>query len=521
MSASPGQALVALLLTLLLRLTAGEQPVISLTGPSQRTTPGNSVPFNCTAGPFSSTDFNVTWLKDRDEHPPSAQSQMTDDKGRYFVTSKVLVLLTGKEVLSQITCQVTHGDLAEPLQMTLNLSEVLQVIPTLKITMDPDGARIQVRQRVNLTCHAGHFYPAHVQLIWMENRHKIPTVESPQVTRNPDGTFSLEDTLQAEVTLNGSEFSCWVVQDEQPPKQANITLRAPASNRGRGVAARSVQSQSGASRVSWVPLELAWEEDYRPGGRWLGRGLGRMLTISNKVEGPLQRAEPGTSIQLTYTSSGLHTRQVSVTWLKNKHELPKSKTVILASGDTYNVTSSVLVPLQLDDMNSEVLCHVKHKLTMVFQKTINLSQYLRIPPTVTVSQSSTPSGLVAVTCHVQRFYPQETHLTWLEHCHPLKRTDQPTPKRNSDGSFTLESLHLVNMSRQRSEWLVTCRVQHQQQPAVQASLILSTASHPKREPSGSPGPGTSTLTFVAFLLGVKVLLLVSFTVFYVCRRWKL
>uniref|UniRef100_UPI0040385158 signal-regulatory protein beta-1-like n=1 Tax=Callospermophilus lateralis TaxID=76772 RepID=UPI0040385158 len=478
MSASPGQALHA---PQPLSFAAGEQPVISLTGPSQRTTPGNSVPFNCTAGPFSSTNFNVTWLKDRDEHPPSAQSQMTDDKGRYFVTSKVLVLLTGKEALSQITCQVTHGDLAEPLQMTLNLSEVLQVIPTLKITMDPEGTRIQVRQRVNLTCHAGHFYPAHVQLIWMENRHKIPTVESPQVTRNPDGTFSLEDTLQAEVTLNGSEFSCWVVQDEQPPKQANITLRAPASNRGRG----------------------------------------RMLTISNKVEGPLQRAEPGTSIQLTYTSSGLHTRQVSVTWLKNKHELPKSKTVILASGDTYNVTSSVLVPLQLDDMNSEVLCHVKHKLTMVFQKTINLSQYLRIPPTVTVSQSSTPSGLVAVTCHVQRFYPQETHLTWLEHCHPLKRTDQPTPKRNSDGSFTLESLHLVNMSRQRSEWLVTCRVQHQQQPAVQASLILSTASHPKREPSGSPGPGTSTLTFVAFLLGVKVLLLVSFTVFYVCRRWKL
>ncbi|KAF7469897.1 Hypothetical predicted protein [Marmota monax] len=337
MSASPGQALVTLLLTFLLRLTAGEQPVISLKGPSQRTTPGNSVPFNCTAGPFSSTNFNVTWLKDSDEHPPSTQSQMTDDKGRYFVTSKVLVSLTGKEVLSQITCQVTHGDLTEPLQMSLNLSEVLQVIPTLKITMDPDGTRIQVHQRVNLTCHASHFYPADVKLIWMENRHKIPTVESPQVTRNPDGTFSLEDTLQAEVTLNGSEFSCWVVQDEQPPMQANITLRAQASNRGKG----------------------------------------RMLTISNKVEGPLQRAEPGTSIQLTYTSSGLHTRQVSVTWLKNKHELPQSKTVILASGDTYNVTSSVLVPLQLDDMNSEVLCHVKHKLTTVFQKTINLDQYLR------------------------------------------------------------------------------------------------------------------------------------------------
>lgn len=102
------------------------QPFITLTGPSQRTAPGNLVPFNCTAGPFSNQDFNVTWMKDRDEHPASAQRPMTNDKGNYFITSKVWVKLVPQDVSSEITCEVTHGDLVKPLYKTMNLSQVLR-----------------------------------------------------------------------------------------------------------------------------------------------------------------------------------------------------------------------------------------------------------------------------------------------------------------------------------------------------------------------------------------------------------
>ncbi|OWK03434.1 SIRPB1 [Cervus elaphus hippelaphus] len=233
MTANPGQALSALLLTLLLRLTGG-RPSISLVGPTRRTTPKNPVPFNCTAGPFSSSDFNVTWMKDRDEHPASAQRLVTDNKGNYSITSKVWVTLSRQDILSQITCEVTHRALAEPLRRSMNLSRVLQVVPTLKITTKPSAMQIRVHQRVNLTCHVNHFYPSRLHLIWMENRHKVQTVESPQVTRNPDGTYSLEHTWQVEATLDGREFACWVVQDEQPPVQANITLRAQASRLWKG-----------------------------------------------------------------------------------------------------------------------------------------------------------------------------------------------------------------------------------------------------------------------------------------------
>lgn len=108
------------------------------------------------------------------------------------------------------------------------------VVPTVKITTKPSGASIHVQERVNLTCHVSHFYPSHLNLILMKNRHRIQTVSSPQVTRNPDGTYSLEHMWQAEATLNGSEFACWVIQDEQPPVQVNITLRAQAHRMSKG-----------------------------------------------------------------------------------------------------------------------------------------------------------------------------------------------------------------------------------------------------------------------------------------------
>ena len=104
----------------------GGQPSISLVGPTRRTTPENPVHFNCTAGPFNSSDFNVTWMKDRDEHPASAQRLVTDNKGNYSITSKVWVTLSHQDILSEITCEVTHRGLAKPLRRSMNLSLVLQ-----------------------------------------------------------------------------------------------------------------------------------------------------------------------------------------------------------------------------------------------------------------------------------------------------------------------------------------------------------------------------------------------------------
>ncbi|XP_037357519.2 signal-regulatory protein beta-1-like [Talpa occidentalis] len=313
----------------------------------------------------------------------------------------------------------------------------------------------------------------------MENRHKVQTVESPQATRNPDGTYSLEHTLQTKALREGSEFACWAVQDEQPPIQANITLQL--------------------------------------------HHLGRKATQSHSfsVQGPLQRSEPGTSIQLTMTASGFSSSHVTVTWLKNNYSLPSSQTSSRQSGHTYNVTSSVLVPLRADDLSSLVLCRVKHNSTTIFRKSIELKYYLRVPPAVTVSRSSPSLDLVIVACHVRNFYPESVQLTWLENCHVFKDAKLPKPAQNTDGTYTLESSRLVNVSGWGSELVVTCKVEHEAQPPVAANLILVPAVNADNEPSESPGPEMPALIFVTLLLGFKVLMVMSFTVTYIHRRWGL
>lgn len=110
---------------------------------------------------------------------------------------------------------------------------------------------------------------------------------------------------------------------------------------------------------------------------WRGASLlAGMRDYSNHLEGPLQRSSAGTSIQLKYSSSKLPTQHVTVTWLKNNHSHLQTQTNVFTSGNTYSVTSSVLVPLESDDILSSVLCRVEHKFSVIFQKVINLDQYL-------------------------------------------------------------------------------------------------------------------------------------------------
>lgn len=84
----------------------------------------------------------------------------------------------------------------------------------------------------------------------------------------------------------------------------------------------------------------------------------------------------------------------------------------------------------------------------------------------------------------------------------FQEAEKPTSKQNSDGTYTLESLQLVNVSLQGSERVFTCKVQHEARPPIQANLILSAIAHATYKPIGSPGeltstPGISWVTFVS------------------------
>ncbi|ERE69830.1 signal-regulatory protein gamma-like protein [Cricetulus griseus] len=580
-----GLVLGPLLPKLLLVFAAGK-PFISLKGPEQRTTTSNLVPFNCTAGPFSSQNLSLDWLKENNNYLASAP-QLYISSDAHYVTSKARVSLTKEDIFSQITCEVTHADLDEPLKMTMNLSQVLLVIPTLKITTEPPEIHDHGHQRVNLTCHINHFYPQAMQLTWIKNGHKIPILEVPQATRNSDGTYSLKHTLQEDVMSDEStRFSCLATQNEYPSQGISITLGAQAPHKGRVIPTLEITTEPpeihdhGHQRVNltchvnhFYPqnVELLWiknngkiltlevpqatrnsdgtyslnhtlqedvtlnentqfsccvfQYDQNPllinitlGAQVLHKGRG-MRDYSNHLEGPLQRSSAGTSIQLKYSSSKLPTQHVTVTWLKNNHSHLQTQTNVFTSGNTYSVTSSVLVPLESDDILSSVLCRVEHKFSVIFQKVINLDQYLSVPPSVRLFQSSTATSPVTVTCLVQRFYPEKVYLTWLADCHVLKRMEQTRPKRNEDGSYTLEVSQSVNTSLQRPDQVITCKVEHEAQPPIQASIILT--SYVTAKTIGNLSSEKYVHIFVAFLLCFKGLLVLSILTIYIYRRWNL
>jgi hypothetical protein len=76
----------------------------------------------------------------------------------------------------------------------------------------------------------------------------------------------------------------------------------------------------------------------------------------------------------------------------------------------------------------------------------------------------------------------------------LKQTEKLMSKQNEDGSCTLESMQLVNTSVQKSELVFTCKMDHEEQPLIRASLILSTVAHTTYKPPVGPGNFTSFLT---------------------------
>lgn len=234
-----------LLPTLLLAFTGGK-PFISLKGPERRTVTSNSVPFTCTAGLFRSRNLSVNWFKDNNELPASVPQRLPISRDVYYVTSKSSVTLDKQDILSQITCEVTHRDLDEPLKMTISLSQVLLVSPTLKITTESPEIRDHPHQRVNLTCHVNHFYPQNVHLTWAKNGHNILTSERSQTTRNSDGTYSLKHTLQVEAISDESIFSCLMYRYDQHPQSISITRGAQASHKRRVIP--NIEDQHGAPR---------------------------------------------------------------------------------------------------------------------------------------------------------------------------------------------------------------------------------------------------------------------------------
>uniref|UniRef100_A0A9L0JQD8 Ig-like domain-containing protein n=1 Tax=Equus asinus TaxID=9793 RepID=A0A9L0JQD8_EQUAS len=222
-------------------------------------------------------------------------------------------------------------------------------------------------------------------------------------------------------------------------------------------------------------------------------GQGTQLTVSGEYRvGPTARAPPKQTGSFTCESHGFSPRNITLKWFKNGNELPDSQTNVDPEGDSvsYSVSSTAQVLLAPGDVRSQVICEVAHVTLQgapPLRGTANLSETIRVPPTLEVSQHSMAGNLVNVTCQ----------LTWLENGNVTRTETASTLIENKDGTFNWTSWLLVNSSTHREDVVLTCQVERDGQPAISKQHMLKASAHQKEQDTGGTPGEPSTPTDVA------------------------
>ncbi|NXP41531.1 SHPS1 phosphatase, partial [Leiothrix lutea] len=195
------------------------------------------------------------------------------------------------------------------------------------------------------------------------------------------------------------------------------------------------------------------------------------------VSGPEQRVEPGQSVPFTCTTGGFFPKTIGVKWFKNKDAMSAQMTQVTEGGmKTYNISSTVKVTLQKEDVRSQLICEVEHStLQEPLRESYQLSRVLRVPPSVEVQ---TESSLVEVnknvtfTCLVKDFYPANVSVSWLENGTGIKVENVSRPLELSWGLFQLTSRVEVQATEEKNGSTITCVVVHDEQAPANHSAFL-------------------------------------------------
>ncbi|XP_034350474.1 tyrosine-protein phosphatase non-receptor type substrate 1 isoform X2 [Arvicanthis niloticus] len=190
------------------------QPVVSK--PSDRATPGQTVNFTCKSHGFSPRNITLKWFKNGKELSHLETTMNLIEKNvSYSIVSTVKVVLDQNDVHSKVICEVDHITLdGTVLRGTANLSDIIRVSPTLKVSQQPPTAVNQV----NLTCQAQKFYPKDLQLFWLENGNVSKNDTPKHFTENSDGTYNYTSLFLVNSSAHREDvvFTCLVEHDHQP-----------------------------------------------------------------------------------------------------------------------------------------------------------------------------------------------------------------------------------------------------------------------------------------------------------------
>ncbi|KAI6073993.1 Tyrosine-protein phosphatase non-receptor type substrate 1 [Aix galericulata] len=258
------------------------------------------------------------------------------------------------------------------------------------------------------------------------------------------------------------------------------------------------------------------------------RGNGTVVVVQARpsnptVSGPSDRVEPEKKASFTCKSGGFFPSNISVTWFKDKTQI-QSQMLNVTPGPlnfTYNMSSTVTVTLQKDDIRSELTCQVGHTtLTAPLTRSYHLSQILRVPPSKVVVQPPGSVGLnetVNFTCYVQGFYPGSVTITWLENGKEMNTGSTPGPMETPEGLFELSSTVTVQAVLEKNGSVFTCWVLHEGQDPLSRNATLWVAASGQKESSSPYTNGSSLFIYVAVGVVCTVLALLVVAILYLIR----
>ncbi|XP_075373266.1 tyrosine-protein phosphatase non-receptor type substrate 1-like [Mycteria americana] len=220
------------------------------------------------------------------------------------------------------------------------------------------------------------------------------------------------------------------------------------------------------------------------------RGKGTEVLVHAKptppvVSGPDRRAGLRQAVSFTCTAGGFYPKDIGVKWLKDDHQISALQPQItpVRTNSSYNMSSTVMVLLQEDDVRSQLVCEVQHAtLPAPMRGKYQLSKALRVSPSVRVDLPSPVevNKIVNFTCRVQGFYPEDVAVTWLENGREMKVENTSQLVKTPRGLFELRSLVEVKATEEKNGSTLTCRVVHDGQDPVKKTATLWIAA-PARE----------------------------------------
>ncbi|KAM7038319.1 signal-regulatory protein beta-1-like [Acridotheres tristis] len=231
------------------------------------------------------------------------------------------------------------------------------------------------------------------------------------------------------------------------------------------------------------------------------------------VSGPEQRVSLGQSVSFNCTTGGFFPKEILVKWFKNRDPMMAQQPQITEWGvKTYNVSSTVMVTLQKDDVPSQLTCEVQHStLPAPLRGSFQLSRVLRVPPSVEVRSEPSPAELnkiVTFTCLVKEFYPAHVSVSWLENGIEINAQNISQPRELRNGLFELRSQVEVQATEEKNGSTIICRVVHDAQaPASSsASLLISNPAQGESSKESQMPKGENFLSSFFLLLWLGMLL---------------